>query len=368
MIKIGKPFIKENSKTAKLCASVHIDGKKDTIFFETDIKWNKYLTTEVADAFVVGLLHRALCLGHDIISEAPISESVLYGLENILIPNLCFGDKNINNIKIIANTIKSPTSSGAVGTGLSCGIDSFQAIKENSSTKFPGHKITHLCFFNCGAFYSDEKNFWKMQKLIKNVAKQMNLPLIIGNSNIHKVIPGDYQITHSFYSLFCVLALRKLFSLYYYASTEAFIQFSAEHASIIGNDSSRYDLMTFFAISDENLRLYSAGAGVKTRIEKTKQIMNDEIVQKNIDVCVLHKENNCGKCIKCRRTMLQLWMLGTLDKFNNRFPVTYFYNNLKEYIKWMKKNKNKTILEKETYIEYKNKYKKESFFKKISRE
>lgn len=76
---------------------------------------------------------------------------------------------------------------------------------------------------------------------------------------------------------------------------------------------------------------------------------------------MLHGSNNCGRCLKCRRTMLQLWMIGKLDNFKDRFPVDYFYKHLKEYLRWMKRNKNKTLLEKETYEEYKRLNKKNFF-------
>lgn len=365
MISIDIPVITRDAKKSKLSAKIKIDKEIKECFFEVDKKYEKYLTTEVADAFVIGLLHRAITQGHDIISKAPLSESVLYGIENFLIPNLCFSDKHLHKINIKANVIDSPTSAGAVGTGLSLGIDSFEAIYENLNTKYKKHNLTHLCLFNAGAFYSGEENFWNMIPKVQKVANKLKLPIIIGNSNIHTIIFGDYQITHTFYSLFCVFALRKLFSLYYYASAYPLYKFSCDNNSIIGNDSAEYDLLTFHCLSDKNLLLYSAGSGKKTRIDKTKVIMDKEIVQNNLDVCVLHKDKNCGACLKCKRTMLQLYFLGKLNKFKNVFPLSEFYKHKKYYIKWMKKNKNYSSLENETYTYWLEQQKTNSFFKQI---
>ncbi len=333
MIRISKPVIIRSKNTSKLSS-------------------------------VIGLLDRAMTFGHDIVSSAPISESVLYGLEKFLIPNLCFADDNMHNIKIIADVVPSPASKGAVGTGLSLGVDSFQAIYENLNTKFSEHNLTHLCLFNAGAFYNGEENFWNMIPKVQHVADEFGLPLIVGNSNIHTIIFGDYQITHTFYSLFCVFALRKLFSVYYYASSYPLYKFSCINNSVIGNDTAKYDLLTFYCLSDKNLLLYSAGSGKKTRIDKTKMIMNKKIVQDNLDVCVQHKETNCGDCLKCRRTMLQLYFLGYLDKFKKVFPVKRFYKNKKNYLEWMEQNKNNSLLEKET-AEYYCSIKKEQFLNKI---
>ena len=349
MITIGAPYITRKNGKSKLSAIVKIGIKKKECFFEVDELYEKYLTTEVADAFVIGLLHRAMTCGHNIISKAPISESVLYGIENFLIPNLCFSDKNMHKIKINADVIDSPVSEGAVGTGLSLGIDSFEAIYENIDTKYVKHNLTHLLLFNAGAFYNGEENFWNMIPKVQSVADKLGLPLIIGNSNIHKIIFGDYQITHTFYSLFCVFALRKLFSIYYYASAYPLYKFSCLNNALIGNGTASYDLLTFHCLSDHNLLLYSAGSGKNTRIDKTKEIMNKQIVQDNLDVCVWHKDKNCGECLKCRRTMLQLYFLGCLKKFKNVFPVDYFYKNKDSYIKWMQEVKDKSLSEKETY-------------------
>ncbi len=352
MIHIGKIFITKTKEKARLSAVVNVDGDDKELFFEVDKKYKKYLTKEVSDAFVIGLLHRAMTLGHDITTVTPMSESVLYGLENFLIPNLCFGDPNMKKIKIFAKVRKSPKSAGATGTGLSLGIDSFDAIYENMNTKYKKHNLTHLCLFNAGAFYSGEENFWNMIPRVQQVANEFGLPLIVGHSNIHTIIFGDYQITHTFYSLFCVFALRKLFHIYYYASTYPLYKSSCLDNALIGNDTASYDMLTFHCLSDANLLLYSAGSGKKTRIDKTKSIINERIVQNNLDVCVKHKDKNCGVCIKCRRTMLQLYMLGCLDKYNKVFPIEIFYKNKSDYIDWMKQNKNKGLLEQETYEYY----------------
>ncbi len=364
MIHIGKPYIFNNKDKSRLIAVINIDNQETECFFEVDKKYEKYLTTEVADAFVIGLLHRAMTLGYDIESKAPVSESVLYGLENFLIPNLCFADTNMKHIKILADVTDSPKSVGAVGTGCSLGIDSFEAMHENINTKFVKHNLTHLCLFNAGAFYNGEENFWNMIPKVQKVADAFNLPLITGHSNIHTIIFGDYQITHTFYSLFCVFALRKLFGVYYYASAYPLYKFSCMNNTLIGNDTAKYDLLTFHCLSDSNLLLYSAGSGKKTRIEKTQVIMDDKIVQENLDVCVQHKETNCGDCSKCNRTMLQLYFLGRLKKFKKVFPVEHFYKNKKSYIEWMEQNKDKSLLEKETY-DYYIQHNKETIFNKM---
>ncbi len=356
MIKIDQPTITTLDNHAILTANINIDGEQKSAFIKVDKEYAPYLTDEVSDAFVVGLLYRAIQLGHDIVCVAPVSEDLLYGITKFLIPNLVMGDKNLHNVSIKANTVPAPKSDGAVGTGLSMGIDSFQAIFENSNDLFPKHKITHLTFLNAGAFYFGEENFYNMIPRVKKCADEMGLKLIVGDSNIHTILFGDYQITHTFYSLFCVFALRKLFSTYYYASAYPFIYFDCLDMSVIGKGAASYDLLTFYCLSDSQLKIHSAGAGVPIRIEKTRMIMDEPIVQKNLDVCMWHGNKNCGTCLKCRRTMLQLYILGTLDKFKDVFPVDYFNANIPEYIDWMIENKDRSKSENETYCAYVEKF------------
>ena len=59
-----------------------------------------------------------------------------------------------------------------------------------------------------------------------------------------------------------------------------------------------------------------------TRIEKTKVIADDPIANKFLDVCFCF--NNCGKCSKCRRTLVTLDILGKVDNFKESFNIEDF--------------------------------------------
>ena len=77
---------------------------------------------ERCDAIVIGLLNYAMRFGHDIKSDVPITEELLYNIETYLIPSLTRYDEDMYNTKIIAPTISDPIKTeGAVGTGISCG-------------------------------------------------------------------------------------------------------------------------------------------------------------------------------------------------------------------------------------------------------
>ena len=59
-----------------------------------------------------------------------------------------------------------------------------------------------------------------------------------------------------------------------------------------------------------------------TRYEKTERIADNHLAQKYLDVCFCF--NNCGKCSKCRRTLLTLDLLGKVQEFGQIFDVDAF--------------------------------------------
>jgi hypothetical protein len=56
--------------------------------------------------------------------------------------------------------------------------------------------------------------------------------------------------------------------------------------------------------------------GDSARYEKIAYIADSDIARKTLHVCfTLRSEKNCSHCVKCCRTMINLELLGVLDKF-----------------------------------------------------
>lgn len=125
---------------------------------------------------------------------------------------------------------------------------------------------------------------------------------------------GDLIVTSSF-----IHALRKLFGVYYWAS--------AYEAGIL--DFKKFDETTHSAyidpfiiplVSVKSLKFYHSGSEV-SRVQKVDFIADHELVQKSITPCGSETGKNCGRCVKCYRTMAELNALGKLEKFRESFPV-----------------------------------------------
>lgn len=338
MLEIIRIYLSVKENKIRLVCDLSENNQTKQVWFEVDEKWGKYLCTERCDAFVIGLLNYALRKGYNIQSSIPITEDLLYHLNEALIPSLTKYDKALHSIKILAPQAAPLANAGAVGTGLSGGVDSFHAIIHHTHSKYSSFDITHLCVNNVGAFgEGNEKNFQNRKvgtyQRAKKVAASLNLPLIETNSNFAHEFLQNHLLTHTYSSVFAVYCLQKLWKVYFYASSGfPFNFFSLDNNS--KHDSSAYELLSLQCFSHSNLTIYSEG-GALDRLEKIRTVANHPLVQKHLHVCLSLGEKNCGKCSKCRRTILNLYALNELEKFHQVFDIQYFKQHKTEYFAWL---------------------------------
>ena len=350
MIRIGKPYIETKNKKAKCKCDLFFNNNKKTLWFEVDEKYSKYLCIERGDAYLIGILHYAMEKNEDILVDIPITEDLLYNIRNILVPSLSKYAKSLNNIKITAKTAKPLMLGSSIGTGCSCGVDSFSAIYNHINSEYPGLDLTHLCINNVGAFnesyskYGVEKVKKERYEKTDEVAQYLNLDLIKTDSNYQEVIKENHYRTHTYSSVFAIYILQKLWKVYYYASSG----YDYSHFNLIDNDkhaSGYYELLSLQCFSIPGLKIYSEG-GEKTRLDKTSEIAEFNAAQKYLHVC-LNKSTNCNICSKCKRTLATLDLLNKLDNFKEVFDIEYYKKNRLMYYKWLYKQhlKNDSMIE-----------------------
>lgn len=339
MIIINEPRIKRLKKNySRLTCDISIDKKIKKIWFEVDTKYEKYLTHERADAFLIGILSFAMRNSHDIKCCAPVTEELLYKIETYLIPSLTKYNQNFYASKISTCIAPALKHANGVGTGCSCGVDSMHAIANYYNPDYPSLKLTHLCINSVGAFNECYSNYGidkaKEERIQKaqEVAKALDIPLIVTNSNFYEEISQVHLYTHTYSSLFAIYALQKLWKVYFYGSSGYdFSSFSLKDNGTL--DSGHYELLSLDCFSTSNLKIYSEG-GAKTRFEKVNFIKNYPLAQKYLHVCTV-KAYNCNLCPKCMRTILILYALNKLNNFVDVFNVDYFKKHKKEYLEWL---------------------------------
>ena len=333
MIYIGAPYIAEGHDSVKLISNVKIDDVLHRIYIAVDPSYAPFLVKDRSDGMLIGILHYALEFKHDICCEAPISEELLYGIQETLVPALQRGDQRIHVPTIECELISVPTSGAGIGTGISCGVDSFNTICSHYNTAYPHHNLTHLAVMNTGSFnavYRDagishiKEKIWSRAK---HVADELLLPLVKIDSNIALELEQNHYLTHTYTDAFAIHYLAKLWKRYYYASAYPYDYVSFQNN--LSHDVSRYEQLLLNCLSTSSLQICLDGAA-GTRNDKIRKIADFPAAQKYLHVC-LRKADNCGKCEKCRRTMLAMDAEGKLDSFRSVFPVDYYMEHKAEY-------------------------------------
>ena len=325
MIKIKQPkIISVNNDYSRLSCDISVDGEDRNVWFEVEKEYEKYLCYERSDAFLIGILSWAMRLNHDIECDAPVTDELLYNIEEYLIPSLTKYAKSLHRIKIKADIAPILKTAGKVGTGCSCGVDSFHSILNNIDSKYSFCKLTHLCLNNVGSFsnqYVEDGLIESRRKAGLKIAKELGLKAVITNSNFADAFQQDHLRTHVYSSVFAIYCLQHLWGTYLYSSSGYdFSIFNLKDNDI--HSASYTELLLLNCFSHRNLRIYSEG-GAKMRLEKTAFIADSKLAQENLHVCLSYIKN-CGKCLKCIRTMNSLYALSKLDKFSKVFDIDYY--------------------------------------------
>lgn len=323
-IMIGAPYI----KGTRLCSNIEGINDPFTLWYEVKKEYKKYLCTERADGFLIGILPYAMARSSDndpltIVCQAPVSEQLYYQLCTHYIPTLAKCIEWYHNIRIECELDHTKLNSfNAVGTGVSGGVDSYYTMLKSKQGNPPGYQITHGVYFE----FDPKGNFdgeisGKMRELSEIICSEYGIEFIDIKSNIcEKVfyVAHGAIITPMFLSY--VFALQKLFAKYYFSSGRTYDSFK-----IVLHASSLYDLLNMHLLSTENIDLYSTGSEA-IRHEKTNYIADFDLPRKYFMVCLSPKVEkgilkNCSRCSKCTRTMIHLDLVDKLDYFNDIFDV-----------------------------------------------
>ena len=272
----------------------------------------------------------------DFVCEAPVGEELFYQITTYLIPSVVNASKTLYAPKIRAE-IDSETlpNAGAVGTGISCGVDSLHVVANQGKSPFPHLRLTHLILNNVGAFFhdDDDRQFRWQTEQSRRFSREYGIEFIETNSNLSEAFPQNHLLTHTYSSTFTILALQKLWSVYFYASSG----YDFSHFKLKNNDDDAadyYELLSLNVFSSRQLKIFSEG-GAKTRFEKTRQLVDFALAQKYLHVCTSDLGPNCNTCGKCRRTLVTLDALGALEKFRAVFDIDYYKSHRRSYLRWL---------------------------------
>ena len=353
---ISNPTFIKKEDTVRITAILRESNREYELWYEVPDSVERYLFSDCLDAFLVAVLPIASMKGCNLELKGCVSEKLYHSLSDNVIPLLSNHADIYHPIKILANKLFAPASChGHVGTGLSCGVDSFQTILSllQKHAELPPDVLT---FFNVGSHrstsgFSDEESrrlFRQRLDMNAKCAEEMNLPLLVVDSNIGELLSHHhvpYALIHTFCSLSAVLACGSYFNKYYYSSG------FAKYDPIRLNESTAFvDSKLCPWLSTEYAGFESYG-GDKTRLQKLREIADSQLVQKHLNVC-WRELNNCGKCPKCIRTLMELHLLGKVDKYGDVFDLHEFYEHYDEHKESIYKKADKDEYSKEIVEEF----------------
>jgi hypothetical protein len=344
-MKINKLEVLETGEYITVRSYVEFAGTGEYLWYSMDAKYEKYLTVEKLDAFLIGALLLGMKHGEDIIVDGTVSEKLFYNLSSYYIKILSIMIPNMHEVKIIPQDLDGKGTHacrGAVGTGFSAGIDSLCTFIQYTRHDTPPHyRITHLVFNNIGSHGSDlekaKKLFKSRYTVVKDFATEVGVDIIMIDSNLHALLQMSMPMTHVPRNISSVLLLQGLFGKYIYSADHRF-----EDWFLYQKIDTRFlDPATVHLLSTETLECVSSGCQY-SRPEKTAIISDYPTCYKYLNVCIHPREDgrNCSRCEKCLRTLFTLEMLGRVKCFEAIFDLVAYQRERTRYLIWLMSNRN----------------------------
>lgn len=353
ILSVGLPQVSCKDGWWRLSASLRIESAKESILAEHQQEiWfalqeqyaEEFVFPDCCDCFLFGLLYFAMKFGYDIHLKGAVSKLVVHNVNEEVIPLMAAHRPVLHTIHVSADDVKDYPEGKYVGTGFSGGIDSFYTIVDNlRHSVYPEDVLTHLFFFNVGTHdlarsFEELKHarmkFMKRYERSLPAAREIGLPFIPIDSNVHSFLPDNISAALSPSNASAIHFLRKGIRRYLLSSAGQnyvewfkYMKYTKWEDQI---DLAHMEPILCQWLGDRTLKILPYGSNV-SRLEKTQELMDYKPAQHCLNVCnsVDTMEKNCSVCIKCRRTMLDLELLGKLDDFHSAFDVDLYRRKYK---------------------------------------
>jgi hypothetical protein len=266
-----------------------------------------YLNEENGDPFLAALLVPAMMSGERLAIDAPISRRLLRSLPDLQAIYHCF-DPRMKIVTVEATTRQSllETSPPANGLFFSLGVDSYYSLLKNRRDHpTDDQSVSHLVMIHGMDVYRegwDERFSSRMRSAGERAARELGkefLP-VITNMRVATRTTSRWSMSHGSALASVALALHGLFAQVRIAATTT------------------YDLLYPWGShpvldphwSTESMTIIHDGCETG-RIDKVAFIAASSLVLETLKVCPYY---NCGKCLKCLPTIIDLLGCGALEQ------------------------------------------------------
>src|SRR5215472_907065 len=286
----------------------------DRAYFSVDNTPAGDYVCNVAIPFAAALLLPSMRRGEDLSIEGSISEKLYQGMHAIMREVLRW-DIGLQPIKIDATALVAdrprPRRSASFFSG---GVDSFYTYLKHKTDQQQADRVDSLILVN--GFDINRRNVDLWDRALANIeaaAKADDVELIVVRSNIQNLVEPIllWDYSHGGCLAAVGLFLRGAFHQIYVPSTHS-VSEQIPWGSNLALDAHW---------STEGTAFIHDGTEA-TRLEKViSQIARSPVALEHLRVCFANEKGayNCGRCDKCLRTMINLFVAGALEK-SGTFP------------------------------------------------
>lgn len=288
----------------------------DTVYLGTgDEAGGQYVPGD-SSPFAAALLLPSMRQGEDLIIEGTISTRLYHGLHAIMREVLTW-DIGLRPIKIEAGALvpdaPRPLRSAAFFSG---GVDSFYTYLKHSADPAEADRITSFILVNGFDISRRNTQLWdRARESVREVADAAGVELVLVRSNIQGLVEPIllWDYSHGGCLAAVGLFLRGGFRQIYIPSTHSLAEQIPWGSNLALDGHWSTEGTTFVHDGTE-----------ATRLEKViSQIARSPLALEHLRVCFANEKGayNCGRCDKCLRTMVNLYVAGALEK-SGTFPTT----------------------------------------------
>lgn len=277
------------------------------LWFRFPSEWEEHVCVD-GTAFLPVLLQVAMRCGEELRIQAPVDAVLLRGARQAMRIYHRW-DRACRMIDIVVADETTGEERGRYAATLfSGGVDSFYTLlKHCSDGSGITPSITHLLSFHGFDSLTNRPDASENRaRIVEAVASDFGVRSVIGSSNFRELTEerAPWAMTHGAALASGALALRSAFRVVYVPSSHVYAD------DLPWGSHPTLDPLW----STPGMTILHDGCEV-SRAEKTARIAGSPVALRHLSVCnAPEKSGNCGRCEKCVRTRLSLFLAGALDR------------------------------------------------------
>lgn len=331
--------ISDTGVETRLIATTTLDGGGgggSELWFSFPTTEKQAICCDIVDGFIYALLPWCLRNAESILSEVPITFETLWNVRALIDLLHAQNPQEYFKVEIQAPIAKREILSvlenqeNKVLASASCGVDSMHTLFVLQSLLPPDWQIS-LVLNNTGSnhipIYKDagQSVCEGRKRLAERFCIENKYGYIYVNSNYHEFTGLRYCLTHLFVNMAIGHMLSRRYKRFVVSSG-----YDVTHVSFHG-DVAGFENVAMEHFSTPYFSVVHAPMDRITRFQKIKDMLNYTPANKFLNVCFMSVEN-CGTCSKCRRVLLAIDALNSLDKFSRCFDLNKYFKSRERYL------------------------------------